>query len=410
MWLSLKRWRAWAMNKIRSLLPAGRHSQAMHVSYEKAGLILHDAAIPWNADAVLVEASLHPRGSARRKADYSLRLPGRDPIPAENLRVEEGGERHRLSFRVTTPAQSSDAELFWRDRSLGTVALPILTAAEFIQGLRVEMPTILARLGNQNVPCQTFVAAECKGLQACAVVASRNATLAPIADLGLNVEFRSERDGVSHEAPVSLSGGQLQGRQALISACPRKLPKRMGAWTATWRVGEQVLASQRIKAISRRAFQLSLRISDTRFVAVDRKGILTVCRQLPPLGELTRLGPCFLISSREPGMAAMCALQVHAQIPGAVQSPLLLERELLVTDGPTMFAPGTIDVADLSQVAGFDLRLGGKSLGVLPLSPVPAAAFDAEGAFRPPPEFLWTSAADDELTERLNRLLNIERN
>ena len=35
---------------------------------------------------------------------------------------------------------------------------------------------------------------------------------------------------------------------------------------------------------------------------------------------------------------------------------LLLEEEVLITDGPTMFAPGTLDVADLNQVSGFELR------------------------------------------------------
>ena len=30
----------------------------MHYSYEKAGLTLHDQPIPWNAEAVLVEALL----------------------------------------------------------------------------------------------------------------------------------------------------------------------------------------------------------------------------------------------------------------------------------------------------------------------------------------------------------------
>jgi hypothetical protein len=405
MWLFPKRWRGWAMNKLQSLLRSGPQSQSLHVSYEKAGLILHDPAIPWNADAVLVEAALKLDRSARRKADFSLRMPERSPIPAENLRPEDGGERFRVFFRLATPERSVEAELFYKERRLGVVPLPIMSMSEFTDGLRIDMPTVLVRVGNQNVPCQTVVASQCKGWQGCAVVVSRSGSLAPLGDLGLNVQFRSERDGTSIDAPVALSGTQLQGRQALISASPRNLPRRMGAWTVTWRVGERVYASQRVKAISQRTFQRSLRISDTRFVTVDKQNKLTVRRQLPPISEITRIGPCFLISSREAGMAGLCTLQVHAQIPGGMQSPLLLEQELLVTDGPTMFAPGTVDVADLEQVTAFDLRLRGASLGMLPLSPVPAATFNSEGGFRPPPEFLWTSAADEELTERLNRLM-----
>ena len=405
MWLFNKRWHAWAMNKIRSLLHAGPHSQALHVSYEKAGLILHDSVIPWNADAVLIEAALHLPNSARRKTDFTIRLPDRTPAQAESLRPEDGGERHRVFFRFAPPDQTVDAELFWRERRMGVMPLNMMTAAQFVDGLRIEMPTIVARIGKQNVPCQTVVAAQCRGWQACAVVASRTGSLAPLVDLGVSVQFRSERDGTIHDSPVSLSGAQLQGKQALISANPPKMPKRMGAWTATWRIGSREFASARIKTISRKAFQRSLRVSDTRFVTVDRMGKLAVRRQLPPVSELSRLGPCFLVSSREAGMAGLCTMQVHAQIPGGMQAPHLLEQELLVTDGPTMFAPGTVDVADLEQVTAFDLRLCETSLGVLPLSPVPAATFNSEGAFRPPPEFLWTNAADEELTERLNRLM-----
>ena len=61
-----------------------------------------------------------------------------------------------------------------------------------------------------------------------------------------------------------------------------------------------------------------------------------------------------------PGCAT---LQVHAQVPGAVQPPLLLEQDVLVTDGPTVFAPGTLDAADLAQVTAFELRQQGRGAG-----------------------------------------------
>ena len=58
MWHSIRRLRGWAMSELRTVTRTGPQPQALHVSYEKAGLILHDAAVPWNADAVLVEVSL----------------------------------------------------------------------------------------------------------------------------------------------------------------------------------------------------------------------------------------------------------------------------------------------------------------------------------------------------------------
>ena len=272
------------------------------------------------------------------------------------------------------------------------------------------MPSFFVRIGHQTVSCQTFVATQCRGWYAGAQITSRSLSLAPLFDLGLNVQFRNERDGSTHEVPVTLAGSQMQSKQALITASPRRLPKRIGAWTATWRVGDLPLASQRVRAISQRYFQNSLRISDTRFVAMDHNKRLSVRRQLPALSDVLRLGPCFFVSSREVGMAGMCPLQVHAQVPGGVQAPLLMEQELLVTDGPTMFTPGTVDVADLAQVTAFELRMRTHTIGVLPLSPVPTAHFNAEGGFQSPPDFLWTSAADEELTDRLNRLMGGGRN
>ena len=406
MWHLLKRLSAWLMNEFRSELRGGLQSQAFHFSYEKAGLILRDAAIPWNADAVLVEASLKLPASVQRKSDFTLRLPQGEQVQAENLRPEEGGERHRVFFRIAAPQMTCEACLFWRDRELGKLKLPVISADEYLAGLRVEMPTVFVRIGHQTIACQTFVGRQCRGWAASAQLVSRTLSLAPLSELGLTVSFRNERDGLVDEVPVSLAGSQLQVRQALVSASPRKLPRHLGAWTANWRVGERVLASHRVRAISQRYFQNSLRVSDTRFVTVDTNKRCSVRRQLPPISDLSRLGPCFLVSSREAGMAGMCSLQVHAQVPDGVQPPLLLEQDLLVTDGPTMFTPGTVDVADLAQVTAFELRMRTYTVGVLPLSPVPSASFNGEGAFHAPPDFLWTSAADEELTERLNRLMS----
>jgi hypothetical protein len=98
-------------------------------------------------------------------------------------------------------------------------------------------------------------------------------------------------------------------------------------------------------------------------------------------------------------------LQVHAQVPGAARQPAPLEQTALVTDGPTLFAPGTLDVSDLAQVTTFELRQKGEVLGVLSLCPVPTASFTSEGGFKAPTEFAWTPTADEELTERLSKLM-----
>jgi len=388
----------WPLNRISP------QPQALHYRYEKAGLILDNQAIPWNAEAVLVEGRVRlPANQRRQKADFLLRL-GKDTFSPEAMRRDEDDGYHRLFFRMKVPAQTTTAELLWQSRSLGQMTLPILTEEEFRKHLTLQMPSLHVRLGERSVVCRTYVSTECEGLVATALLASPT-SLAPIKDLDLHVEFCSERGGPVQKLPLGLSSSQLKGRQAMITVVPRK-PRRMGAWQATWMLGDLPLATQRIKGITKRHFQRSLRISETRFVLQNRKGEVTLSRLLPDLDGIARVGPCFLVSSCEQGMAGTCLLQVRAQVNGAVQSPLLLEQELLITDGPSPFAPGTLDVADLGDVSGFELRLRGQLLGILPLTSAPTAGFSSEGGFTPPADFVWSPAADDQLSDRLGRLLN----
>jgi hypothetical protein len=406
MWPWIKRWRDWAMNDLWRTPRAGLQSQALHHSFEKAGLTLDSQPIPWNAEAVLVEALLRlPASTSRRKGDFLLRLPDREPVAAESMRREEAEDRCRLFFRLQTPAQALPAELLWRGHVLGQLTLPHLSREEFVQRLALQMPTLSVGLGDQSVSCQTFVATQCRGLMATALLTSPT-SLAPIKDLGLQVEFRCERGGPAHRVPVQMTSSQLRSKQALITVQPRRLPRRIGTWLATWFLEDRPLATQRVRAISKAAFIRSLRISETRFVVQNHKGEVTLARHPPALQDVVRVGPCFLVSSREQGMAGMCKLQAHVQVAGAVQPPLLMEQEVLITDGPFPFAPGTLDVADLERVSGFELRLRSRSLGVLPLAPAPTANFTSEGSFKPAADFSWSAAAEDQLNERLSRLMD----
>ena len=126
---------------------------------------------------------------------------------------------------------------------------------------------------------------------------------------------------------------------------------------------------------------------------------------MPDFKGVARVGPCFLVSSNETGMAGWCKLQVRAQMKGTVQPPLLQEQEVLVTDGPLPFMPGTLEVRDLDKVKHFELRCGAEILGTLPLSPVPTAAFTKEGGFVAPDTFEWSPSAEEQLQERLGKLL-----
>jgi hypothetical protein len=383
----------------------GRQPQALHCSYEKAGLTILDQPIPWNAEAVVVEASVHSSLVApKRKSDFALRLPGQDLIAADSLRTAESEDRQHVSFRITPPATTTTAEVLYRNHSLGQLTLPVLAREEFLRGLRLQMPTLFVRLGEESVACQTFVATQCRGLMLSAVVTSPT-SLVPLLDLDLQVEFRCEKTGAGYTVPIRLSSTQLEGRTALVTVLPRKFPRRQGTWVVTWLQGQRPLAQRRIRAISQRHFLRSLRVSETRFVVQSEKGPVSVSRQLPPLEATARVGPCFLVCSRELGMAGVCRLHVRAQVPGAIQPPAFEEQEVLITDGPTPVAPGTADAGDLRQVSAFELCVQNKVLHALSLCPAPTAAFNSEGAFKAPQEFTWSAAAEEELNDRLNKLI-----
>lgn len=403
MWHWIRHWRDWAMNEIVLPRRLTTTPQALYFRYEKAGLTIDQQAVPWSADAVIVEALLRLPAAARKRNDFQLRLHGQELIPLEAMKSDDASPRHRLFFRFPVPAQNVTAELLWKRHVLGKIDIPIVTAERFQQELQLHLPTTFVALGTQSVAAQTFVSNQQQGLSATVLVRSPTG-LMPLYDLGLVAIFRTAKGTKSHEVHVPLTASQLASREALLTALPPKLPRRAGEWSVTWVCAGRELHTTRLKAIAPKDFLASLRVASTRFVAQFPQGI-KILRQLPHEGAM-RVGPCFVVSSRELGMAGLADFTVTLQRPSADPTPVL-ECTTLVTDGPTLVAPGLFDVADLKNATLFELRLRGRILGTMPLSPVPMATFNAEGAYKPPPEYTWTNAADDELSERLARLMGL---
>lgn len=402
----MRRWRDWAMRELWPVHRIGPQAHALHHGYEKAGLTLFDQPVPWNAEAVLIEAHLRlPPPMARRKSDFQFRVPGFPPAVPESLRRAPGEETHRLAFRLPTPPRTVTGELYNRQRPVAALTIPVIGREEFLQGVRLDMASLFARLGGQSVACQAFVSTQCRGLLASAVITSPT-SLVPVVELGLRVELRSEDGGPVQTVPAQLTTSQLAERRALVTVVPGRLPRRAGTWLVTWVLADRPLLTQQVRSVSPRQFRRSLRVADCRFLVEQGKGRAKVCRQLPALEEVSRAGPCFLVASIEPGMAGLAHFEVYAQAAGTLRPPEVFDQQVLITDGPTIVAPGTLEAADLAQVTGFELRLKGESLGVASTSPIPSATFTGEGGFRPAADFGWTAAAEEELAERLNRLLD----
>jgi hypothetical protein len=403
MWRWIRHWRDWAMTEIVTPRRLAGQPQALYFRSEKGGLTLENQPVPWSAEAVIVEALLRLPPAARRRGDFTLRVPGFEPIPAEILKADEAGQRHRLYFRFPVPKATGTAELMWKTHVLGSVQIPVVTPEQFLTELRMHLPTAFVSVLGRSVAAQTFVTTQQKGLTASAVIQSPTG-LVPLLDLGLSATFRTARGTKTVVTPVPLTAGQLGGKEALVTALPPRLPRKAGEWTVTWTCPGRELATTRIRAVTPRVFWDSLRVVDTRFGIVTPDGDFRVVRQMPADG-VAKAGPVFFVSSREAGLAGLAEFEIGVQVPGVDRSPTVLEQTILVTDGPTPVAPGLLPMTELKHASAFELRVKGRVLGVLPLSPVPTATFTAEGGYKPPPEFTWSAAAEDELSERLARLM-----
>ncbi len=403
MWRWIRHWRDWAMSEIVTPRRLAGQPQALYFRSEKGGLTLDGQPVPWSAEAVVVEALLRLPPAARRRGDFALRVPGFDPIPAEILKADEAGQRHRLYFRFPVPKATGTAELLWKNHVLGSVEIPVVTPEQFLTELRMDLATAFVSVLGRSVAAQTFVTTQQQGLTASAVVRSPTG-LVPLLDLGLSATFRTARGTKTVVTPVPLTASQLAGKEALVTALPPRLPRKAGEWTVTWTCPGRELATTRLRAITPRAFRDSLRVVDTRFGLVTPEGEFRVVRQMPA-ENVVKAGPVFFVASREPGVGGLAEFEIGVQMPGVDRAPSVLEQTVLITDGPTPVAAGLLPMTELKHASAFELRVKGRVLGVLPLSPVPTATFTAEGGYKPPPEFTWSAAAEDELSDRLARLM-----
>jgi hypothetical protein len=400
----MKHFKDWVMTELWTPHRLASESSALHLRTEKNGVIYDKQPIFWNTDAVLVEGLLKLTSNARVKSDYRLVLRDGTTVLPESLKLDPATGRYRMQFRFPAPAHTTVAEFFWKHHPLGRLALPVFTQEDYLRGLRIHLPTIFANMGGQDRPARTIVAGQVKALRLGAVL-RHPAGLSPLAEIPIRARCVSESCGNSYEVPIPLAAEQLCSREAMVSASFAPWIRKSGSWRVEWTAGDVILDATRLMAVSRRAFEQSLRISDTRFVVRLKSGELRLTRKMPSLDEVIEAGPLFLISSNEPGMAGRQMIKVRLAIHGSIQPPLLYEQELFITQGQVPVSPGTLDVKELAQIQGFELIVGKRLLGILPLRAIPEAKFNSEGGFLPPPDFAWNAIADDELTERLNQLL-----
>jgi hypothetical protein len=405
MWHQLQRWRGWAAN---AFSPHGKlQVHGVEYTYEKAGLRVRDEPLPWNAEAVEVEATLRAPGldNCWSTGEFALQVSGAPAAPAHGLEPA-GDDLMRVAFRLLPPPGPTVAELLWRSYSLGRLTLPFLSREEFLRGLRVETSAVLVQLGKYTVPCEAVVAEQCRGLRATALLTSATSLL-PLLDLDLSVTFTDHAAHASQTVPVCLSLQQLTARQALLTSGVPGWPAAPGPWSVRWTADGRWLAGSAACAISAQEFRQSLYLIDGRYACERADGQRTYSPYLPPREGVRRVGPCFRLASREPGVAALCPLELRTRFKGPDRPPEVLRQEVLVSDGPTLFVPPPRNAEDFEQVASFDLYVRGELLGSVAGCRRPVMKFTTEGGFREPADFDWAPVTEQELADRLRRLMDL---
>ena len=388
---------------------SGPQPQALHFSYRKG-----------RADAARPAHPLERRGRPGRGAGEPARrrlgarptsacaCPASEPIPADSLAARKTTDRYASVFRLPPPPHTRRrAELLWRERPrCGQLTLPVLSRDEFLrQSAAADADAVRPpRRAERRLP-------DVRGQRSAGLVASAMLTsptsLVPLLDLGLHVEFRPERAerAGGARAAVQFAAG---GRQALVTVVPRRIPAphrrldRRPGWSATarWPASGFAAISQRTFPAFAANFGYSVCRADggRRVTAVadscrrwsdgDRRRAV-----LPGQQQRTRHGRPVHLADRVP------------RCPAPVQLPLLQEQEVLVTDGPTMVGAGHAGRRGPRPGQRLRAELKGDSLGMLPLTPVPPAIFTSEGGFKPTADFTWSTSADEELNDRLARLI-----
>lgn len=375
---------------------------ALHFGYEKAGLTIDNQPIPWNAEAVLVHARVRLASRMRPvRKDFTLIL-GSSAISLAAEAIHAEDKSLRVEFRLQVPVRTQFAEIRWRGTSIGQVSLPMLREADFLQHLTVQMPTVGIVLGAQTVACQAYVGTQAKGAIASAVLSSAT-SLAPLVDLHPTLEVQVEDRAAPLRLPLSLNGKQLAARQALVSVAVPKAPLKHN-WTAAWVVAGRVLAQHALQPVQRAYLARTLQLVGVRYLVEATDGSMQAARALPSAKACRRLGPCFILVSTEPGLAGWGKFDVRfVEVGGASRS--IGTFDWLISDGPNPLAPGTLAGKDVEHGEAFELWCGTRCLGRLPLTAAPQATFTGEGAFQLAGEFAWSPAAEDQLQDRLGKLL-----
>ncbi len=352
MWPWLKRWRDWAISELWPMYRIRPQPQALHFSYEKAGLVASGPADPVERGGcrhrgVAAAAAVDRPAQDRLQPRAS---PARTRSSPSNCVCNE--TRRRLS-RLTSASRLRAAATARRvvvpRQVLGRIDLPFLSRDEFLQGLRLQMPTLFVRMGEAH-GCLRNVRGH-----AVPRLAGRRRVDQP------DEPGTAARSGLAGRVPRRTRGAPARAYRP-DCAVPNSAAGRLlvtvvlQAAAAADRHLEGDVAARRSGPV--RAAEGARHLAEPlppiaagirhalRGAGQARRSAASVPANAAGRSDARGCGPCFLVSSGEKGMAGICRFQAAAQVHGRPHRRPPMEQEVLITDGPTMVAPGTFAVAE----------------------------------------------------------------
>ena len=253
------------------------------------------------------------RAAVALREDFALYMPDGRSVRAAGLR-ECGPERLRVSFRLLPLREAMAVTVTWRSRKLSRLKLPYLGETEFLQGLRLDAPALLARIGGRSTPCAAIVAGQCDGLSCCGLL-TNSTSLLPLAGMEFTIEFVHDASGRSYRVTPPLGRAELTSRRAFVMLQPKDFPDCPGPWSVRCSVAGRPLATLELRVVTPDAFERSIYLVDACYQCEKGNGAATIRPYPTILGDIRRLGPRFRVASREAGVAGLCTLDMRDPSP-----------------------------------------------------------------------------------------------
>jgi hypothetical protein len=399
MWCELNRWHFPRERKLFQLFQNSPRLAALGYAYEKGGLQISSEPIPWNADAVFVEALVEWSGKPLDcKNDFDLHLADELPLTPISLDPREEGVYH-VVFRLAAIQSARAGRLHWRSRQLGSIELPYVSRENFLGSLLTDAPTVFARCGGTYVACRSMVEGQAYDLIACTALRSPSSLL-PLLDAGLALVFSDSAGKCNQAISVPLTREQLLGREAMLLV-PIFWPSGMAGFrSVSLTVAGRVLAHRDLRVIPRQTF------FDSLYVPSGWSCSSVTQQRVPAVGRAgTRL--YLHLASHEPGILGLCPVEVRLRHRFRGRPVVMDPQEVLVSDVPSPCLHVSIAAEDLRDLRAIDLFSNGRFLGSVAWDSGPAATFTAEGGFLSLGSRSWTPIDEVKLEEHLNRLARV---